>query len=487
MTHQLVNAVAWLSLSRVLIEGYTFGATIYIANLLSPRDYALMGVAMIVIGLSNLLTEFGLGDAVIQRKHISESEMSSVFWFAVFTALLVSLCCVLLSQPAEAFFDKPGVSAIIKVLSVVLLLRSLSIVPYKLIEKKLRFKLKAKIDIAAKFLSVSLSALFAYWGYGVWSLVYAQIIYSASITILSFASEPFRPRILTCSRDISDMINFGLNVIGLRITWYVRGSIDKIIAGKFLDKIDFGFYSFAFKLTQHVQDITHNVLSIVSLPLLAKNQDDHEKFNTTYLLLLKFSVIFAFPIFIGGIILSKQIIHLFFADKWMPMIEVFRVACFVQIIRLINSINENLFIAIGKPHLSLMINLITLFLLGASFLWSVQWGMGGLLLTWMLIFPILFIGSACFTIHFRKITISSYFKSLYPALSGTAAMCLVIFLFKFLLLSNIELATRLEIAAKLSLVVLAATLTYIATVHFIDKTIVGLIFTLPQNQKSKRK
>lgn len=470
MRSKLTKNIVWLGFSRIFIQGYTFAVTLYIANLLSPNDYALMGIAMILIEFTNLMTEFGLGEVIVQRKHITNTEISSIFWIALVIGFIATLSCYILAKYVGLFFNKPEVTPLIRMLSIVLFLKSLSTVPYKLIVKKLSFHLKAKIDMLASFISVSSAALFAYHDYGVWSLVYAQILFSLSITILSFIFEPVRLKIIIKNNNILSMLSFAFSIVGLRFVYYFRRSFDKIIAGKFLSNLDFGYYSFAFKLTKNVQNIFHSILTTISLPLLAKNQNDPKKINNTYLNLLKYSSVFSIPLFSAGIILGEEIFHVIFATKWFPMIEVFKVACVVQIVRLINSPNEDMFIAIGKPHLSLIMNIFTTLILGCSFLAAVKWnGMQGLMLIWIIVYPIIIFGWTAFVIHYRNIKLSIYFKNLRASLLSTTAMIFIIYILKIFILTSLDNTNKIDILFKLVLLILSGAITYIATLHLLKK------------------
>jgi PST family polysaccharide transporter len=468
----------------VFTQASFLAATIYIANTLSPNDYALMGIGMILIGFLNLVTEFGLGDAIVQKKNVSHDNLVSVFWFALITGFLASLICYLFSTPIETFYHMPGVANIIKVLSGMLILKSVSIVPYKLIEKKMRLRVKAIVDTFSKLASILAAVALAYWGYGVWALVHAQIVYALSITVMSFIFEPFIPRLFMRFHEIRDMMGFGLRIIALRFTWYLRGSLDKIIGGKFLTNLNFGYYSFGFKLVFNIQTIVHNIMNIISVPLLSKIQDDDIAVNYNYLMLVKYASVFVLPIFLGGFILSEELIGLFFAEKWAPMIKVFKISCLLQILTVMNSINENLFIAVGKPQYSLRVNLLGLILFGSSFLLGVQWGITGLLKTWMIVLPIFSMAWNGFTLFKRKISVFAYFTNIKPAILGSIVMLSTIMALKEVHLSNVFMNGRIGMALHLLTLIIIGGLSYTAGTYVADKTIITSMLKQTDIQKA---
>lgn len=472
---KLVKGIAWLSISRTLTQVYLFVVTICIANILSPADYAVMGVAMLVIGLLNLFTEFGLGQIIVQRIEITLEDTTALFWFVILIGAITSLIVILAARPAEVFFSKTGIRSVMTALAIIPLLKSLSIIPYKFIERNLRFETKAKIDLCSRFSAISIGAIAAFLGAGIWSLVSIQVSEGLILTVLAYSAEPIKIRFCFPMNNIKNMIGFGLNIIALRLAWYMRAGIAGVIGGKFLNKVDFGYYSFGFQLAQKLADVVANITSIVSVPILSRDQNDQEKLKIKYLMFTKYTALITFPVFIGGALLSKEIISVFLSDKWLPVIGIFRVACLVQILRIMNSLNENLFISIGKPNYSLRINIVSILTLTVSFLVGIRSGLNGLLIVWMVVFPLIFTGWSAYTFYYNHISCLSYFKSIKAAILASITMTLTILLFKNINLGNLNLTTIGKIL-NLTIPFIFSGFVYLITAHLIDKKLFSFIF-----------
>lgn len=470
--HHFANSVAWLGMSRVALYGSTFISTIYVANLLAPADYALMGVANILIGLLNHLAECGLGHAVIQKKELSDEQMVSVFWLTTLTGTFFSVICFFFSGCVETFFDSPGVSNVVRALSGILFLTSVSILPYKLMERKMRFKLKAIIDLISKLLSVLSTVVFAYLGYGVWSLVTGQLVNSLSLALFSYAFEPFRPQLLLKYKEIKSMMTFGLNILGLRVAWYTRANIDNVIGGRYLSALDFGYYSFAFKMTSNVESVFHSTMSTISLPVLARMQENDQKVNHTYLQLVRYASLLCFPVFIGIVILSPEIVTVFLARRWAPIVTILQTACFVQMVRVISSVNESLFVAVGKPNYSLKANLMQMAILAGSFLWTVKWGVTGMITTWAVMLPLFFFGWTGFTLYYRRINPVSYLKGISPALLGSVLMLTVLSFLKRTVSFQNHFPGTMGQVINMCILIIFGGIVYLGFIYIMDKSII---------------
>lgn len=481
MNQHVLKGAAWLGVSKTIIQLFNVIIFLYVANLLTPADYALMGIAVLLIGILDMTTEFGLGEAIVQRKDLTPEIINTVFIVTAFIGVCITGLSIMLAGMVQDFFAMPGVAEVIHVLSFVLLLKSLTIVPYKLMERHLEFRNKAMIDMVAKFVSLTAAAVLAYSGFGVWALVYTQIIQAAITFVGTAFCKPFKPsfRIFQIGM-IKDMLVFGVRIIALRFSWYMRDQSDKFIGGKFLEKSEFGYYSYGFQLTRIVQDIIYSVMNTISVPLLAKLQADDDKVNHAYLRLVKYCALVTLPVFIGGLVLSREFFDLFLSDHWLPAEPVFKVACFVQILRMMNAPNENLFIALGKPQYSMNMNLLSVIMLIASFVVAVKWKMAGLIMAWVVVLPVVYVLWTYFTLAMRGLRVRQYLAALKPAIYGSLMMVIILMAGQSLLMSDGASMNQYALAWKMVLMIIGGALSYVLSAYLADKTILSLVRTKNQ-------
>lgn len=425
-----------------------------------------MGVSMVVIGMMNYLTEFGMSEVITQREDLSSYEINYIFWFATSMGIILSTLCFSISGLIEQFFDKDGVKEILQVLSIVLFFKSLTVVPYKLMERKFKFKIKAALDLVSKTLSLVAAVIFASIGMGVWSLVYAQIIWVAMLGIFSFIVEPFCPNFRFRFSEIPEMTSFGFKIILLRSLWYLRSQIDKIIGGKFLPIQIFGYYTFAFQLCRSIHTVIHSVTNTITVPVLARLQKDEEKLNKAFLFSVRYISIVTLPLYVGGSFMSNDLIKILLPAKWLPSAPVFSVACIVMIYHMMNAIYENLYIAKGKPQYSIIMNGCISLVFGGGFLFSVRWGVNGLLVAWMVLYPIIYIGWTIFTLKNCRIKFCDYLDSIMPALIGSGAMLLALFFLKYLIFGDLNDLGRLTLLPYFIFNLTFAALIYICVLFF---------------------
>ena len=56
------------------------GSLMVLARLLEPKDFGLVGMVTALTGVLHLFRDFGLSTATVQRVHVTEEQLSTLFW-----------------------------------------------------------------------------------------------------------------------------------------------------------------------------------------------------------------------------------------------------------------------------------------------------------------------------------------------------------------------------------------------------------------------
>ena len=184
-----IKGLFWSFSSLYVQKGIQLCISILITRMLSPSDYGVIGMLTIFIELSKCFIDSGFGQALTNQKKNTKKnsdiyEESSVFYLNIFLSFLF-IAILFFSAPFIAdFFKKPILLIITRVISFGLLFESLSLVQRSLLIKTLNFKLLFKVDIIATLSSGLIGLTFAFYGFGVWSLVSQILTASLSLSIL---------------------------------------------------------------------------------------------------------------------------------------------------------------------------------------------------------------------------------------------------------------------------------------------------------------
>ena len=139
--HHLFHAFKWSAASEVaskIIQPIVF---IVLARLLTPEDFGVLAAALMVVAFSQILWEAGMAKALIQRQLNVEEAANVTFWVNLALGLVVMTVVYYTSDLiAQTFFHDPRVTAVLKVMTLLIFLGAVSSVHTALLQKEMQFK-----------------------------------------------------------------------------------------------------------------------------------------------------------------------------------------------------------------------------------------------------------------------------------------------------------------------------------------------------------
>lgn len=423
--------VTWLAVFKTIGQSFSWVSTLVLARLLAPSDYGLMTMATVMTGFGLRFSELGLGSAIIQRPYSTHKELSSVFWFSLLIGLVCAGACFFGAGLIAHLFHEPRVIPLARVAAVIFLLNGLQIVPISLLMKDLRFKTFGLREMGSVIISCCSMLCIAYLGGGVWALMGGYVILSACQLIFCFAAVKWVPVFRFSYKETREYLTFGMNVSIGRSLFYIFESSDKFIAGRVWTAMNLGLYSFALQLASIPTDKISTLINQTSFPALARLQHDKAQFNALYLQTVKLTATLVLPVFLGGFLLGDDLINVLLAEKWLPIVFVFKYLCLAQIITAINAINGFVHNAQGRPTWSLCFYASLGILMPISFYLAAPYGLRAFLVPWFTAY--LFLCGAWIAITLRKLEISvlDYLRTLSKPVMGTGCMVIGILICEY--------------------------------------------------------
>jgi len=192
LDRSLMQGIAWTGTMRWATQALSWASTLVVAHLLSPTDYGLVAMALVYLGLAQLVNEFGLGTVIVMRRDLTESQIARLGGLSVLLGLgFVGLSAVL-AGPVARFFGEPAVRWLIVVSSLTFVTGALQVVPRALLAKDLNFRRLAWVDGTEALLTTGATLTLAVLGFRYWALVLGPIVGRTASTGLVNAWRPHR-------------------------------------------------------------------------------------------------------------------------------------------------------------------------------------------------------------------------------------------------------------------------------------------------------
>ncbi|NOY84209.1 MAG: lipopolysaccharide biosynthesis protein [Nitrospirae bacterium] len=414
LARSVKKGAVWTFLGRALVFLINIGGSIVMARLLEPEDFGVFGIALLFVGLATRFGNVGFGLALVQREHIEDEHVSSLF---VVNLCLFSTIAVLLiwgSPWIGRSFDSPIAGEVLSVLAFLFFLKPFSSVARALLQRKMAFKSTAIAGSLQHFLGVLSAISLAWYGFGVWSLVYAELVgASVSLAVLMIYAK-WRPHFSYHHKAMKDLYAFGIAIFFKRILTYGADKADFFIIANRLGATPLGFYEKSYSLMNMTIKELGDKMEPVLFRAFSKIQNDRGRILAAYnKVLLTFSLI-SYPIFFGLASVAPPFIFLLYGEKWMPSVIPLQIMCLSGLLRLHLKVTSIVMNAMGKVKVEAWIRTVAFALLIVACWIGSQWGIIGVATAATIVSGIL---SVATTLYFGRLTQLTYLALMRPQTS----------------------------------------------------------------------
>jgi len=393
----VLRGLGWSASVKFLSQLITWSVTIVVIRLLSPKDYGLMALAEYFIGFLMLLSELGLGAALVQKSDLDRSILDQIFGLVILTNCCLFLLTYLGAPFAASFFKEQRLIAIIRFLSLQFLMISLSTMPQSAILRKMDFRNLSIVEFISAITGSTITLVLALKGWGVWALVYGCLTISMVRTIGLNLISPYLYTPRFSFKGLWKMISFGTYVLGDRILWYFYSRADILIIGKLMTRELLGFYSVGMNLASLPMEKSSGIINQVAFPAFSSIQNDTEKSGTHFLKAVRVMSFLVFPLLWGMSSLAPEIFHNLFGKKWKESIVPFQVIAMVIPIRMVSNLIAPTSIGLGHPEIPFYNTILASIVMPLVMFFCARWGILGVSLAWVIFYPLVFL---CYLVRF---------------------------------------------------------------------------------------
>ena len=361
LKHKIVGGVVWNSIGLVIDNGLDMLVKLILARLLLPKDFGIIGFAVVFMGMIKVFSDMGMSAALIQRKeeHLKPIDYDTAFWAGIAWGLFLAAITTFIVTPISvSFFNQPLLRSIIPVLSINLVLKPLANVHVVNITRELDFKKIVLPRNISRITASIIAIIMALTGFGVWSLVFQRVLTNIFLVILYSFVSPWRPKMRYSFTSFKKIFSFGVYTTGTKVFNYLTGNIDYLLIGKMLGANPLGVYTLAYNVTYVVRGQIMNVINKVFFPVYSIIQDDLTTIKRYYFKVIKYNCIMTYPIMIGIILLAKPLVLFGLGEKWINAITPMRLMAGAGLVHLLTISNTTLLRGIGRPRLEMIMSVI---------------------------------------------------------------------------------------------------------------------------------
>ena len=360
-----VTGMIWTALQKYSTMIIQFISGIILARLLTPYDYGCIGMLTIFMVLAQCFIDGGFDSALIQKKRPTREDYSTIFFWNMGMAVLLYTILYISAPYIAKFYNIPLLCDVLRVQGIILFIYAFNIVQRNQLRKNLNFKFLSKVTIFTSVISLTVTIIMAYLGYGVWSLVTQYILMSLIPAIIFWFYIKWRPIWTFSFQSFKELFGFGVYMFFGHLLSNFTHQLRGLLIGKFYNASIMGYYSRAYGTESMASQSISQVLNQVTFPLYAEVQDDKILLGRMVKRLSTSIAFFTFPLMFMLILAAEPLFLFLYSEKWLPSVPYFQILCLVGIGVCLQAVNLQTISAIGKSRI--------------MFIWSVVKQVTGLL------------------------------------------------------------------------------------------------------------
>ena len=350
---------------------------VVLARLLTPRDYGLYAMVLVIVGVGAIFRDFGLSSAAIQAKTLSRGQRDNLFWINTASGagltVLVFACAPLVAD----LFGQPKLVPITRVLSIVFVLDGMSTQHRANLKRAMRFKQLAITDVVAQVVNVSVAISSAALGAGYWALVWSQVAQVATALVMAVVFTRWIPGRPVRGEPMRPLLLFGLHFVGTQLIYYASSNVDTVTIGLRFGPSSLGIYNRAFQFLMNPLNQFRVPASTVAIPVLSRLQDDLERANV-YLrrsqTVLGCTVVLALSYAAGA---AVPLVHVFLGARWHAVSPIFALLAFAGIFQMLSFVGYWAYVSRGLTHVLLRYTVVSFALKAVCVVVGSYWGIIG--------------------------------------------------------------------------------------------------------------
>ena len=351
MEEQAIRGVPWTFMSFALSKLIVTLTTLALARLLEPRDFGLVALGLLAVGVLSLLRDLGLGGALIIRQDLEGREVGTVLTLmlamSTLTALLVAASAPLVADA----LDEPRLETYLPALSLIVFFGGLSVFYDAYLQRRLEFRRRFVASVAGSVAYAAVSIPLAIAGAGVWSLV-AGLVASVGVlgvTLLILSPERVRPAF---DRDVAaDILRTSKGFLFQGALAFIHQNADYFAVGRILGATQLGYYSLTYRLAELPYMGIADPVAKVTFPGFARMRYRGEDPVPAFLSTLRLVGLITVPI---GILMSaaaEPLVHTILGEDWAPMIPLLQIMGLWAAVRAVQATVAWLLNSVGQAGL----------------------------------------------------------------------------------------------------------------------------------------
>lgn len=353
LKEKTARGLLWGGLSNGVQQALNLLFGIFLARMLTPADYGMVGMLTIFSLIAAALQESGFTAALVNIRNIQHKDYNAVFWFSILMSVAIYVILFFCAPLIADFYETPELTALARYSFLGFVVSSFGTAQSGFILKNLMVKQRAISEFVGLVVSGCVGLLLAYNGFAYWGIATQSITYTLVVTLMLWHYSSWRPTWEIDFTPLKGMIGFSSKLLATKIFTQINYNIYSVLLGKFYNKELVGYYNQGYKWSSMGGQLILRMVASVAHPVLSSVSHDRERQLQVFQKMLAFTSFISFPVMLGLGFVAEELILVTIKEKWLPCVPIMQLLCISGAFVPINDLHKQLVISKGKSNIYL--------------------------------------------------------------------------------------------------------------------------------------
>ncbi|PHK57413.1 lipopolysaccharide biosynthesis protein, partial [Enterococcus faecium] len=318
LKYQVMGGMFWKLSERILAQGVSFLVSVVLARMLTPDEYGIVAIVLVLISLANVFVTSGFSVALVQNKNSKDIDFSTNFWCSIAVSVCIYFLLFIIAPLIELFYDIKGLTSVIRVFGLIIPLSAFSAIQHAYVERNMLFKKYFFSTLFGTVVSGITGIVMAMYGMGVWALVFQYFTNTAVDIIVLLFTVNWRPKFEFSILSAKHMMSYGWKILVADFFGTFFEQLRSLIVGKVYSSSDLAFYNKGNQLPTLITTNVSSSIMTVLFPAIANISDNYERVYQITRRAVQVVAYIMFPLLFGLAAVSDNLVLILFTEKWLP-------------------------------------------------------------------------------------------------------------------------------------------------------------------------
>jgi len=240
---QLASGAVWMVALRWIMRILNFGVVIVLARILAPDDFGIFAIALMVLGIIELIGEGGVEFALIRETEITDEHFGSAWALQIILGLVTGLLVFVAAPLVALIFNEPRAELVLQILALRSVLLGFTNIGIVCFLKDFEFHKEFAFNVAQGLIEGLVTIGLAFLLRDYMALVLGSVFAAGLTVVMSYFFHPYRPRFSL--GKVTEIWSFSSWIVVADLAEEAVSVVDRIVVGIVSATSTLGLYHMA--------------------------------------------------------------------------------------------------------------------------------------------------------------------------------------------------------------------------------------------------